>query len=53
MDGDDKHLYELIDGVLVEKTMGLWESMLASLVVHHIWSYLDIHDLARTRLLHR
>ena len=25
--------------------MGLWESMLASLVVHHIWNYLDIHDL--------
>lgn len=45
LDGDDKHICELIDGVLVEKTMGIRESRLAVLIAHYINVYLDEHDL--------
>ena len=45
LDGDDKHICELIDGVLVEKALGFWESTIASVLVQHIWNYLDRHDL--------
>src|SRR5262249_14451440 len=38
-------LYELIDGVLVEKTMGYFESRLAMLLGHFIESFLEQHDL--------
>lgn len=37
-------LCELIDGVLVEKAMGYWESRLAVLLGHFIESYLDEND---------
>jgi Uma2 family endonuclease len=43
--GPRPHLCELIDGVLVEKTVGTRESLLASLIVHFIWDYLELHDL--------
>jgi len=36
---------ELIDGVLVEKTMGYLESLLAAEIIHMIRTYLDTHDL--------
>jgi len=36
---------ELIDGVLVEKTMGWYESLLAVEIIHLIKAYLDTHDL--------
>ena len=36
---------ELIDGVLVEKTMGWFESRLAVLIGHFIESFLDAHNL--------
>ncbi|MBI1830265.1 MAG: Uma2 family endonuclease [Planctomycetes bacterium] len=44
LESDDKRICELIDGVLVEKPMGLKESILGSFIVHQIWSYLDLHD---------
>jgi Uma2 family endonuclease len=43
--GPRPRLCELIDGVLVEKTVGTRESLLASLIVHFIWDYLELHDL--------
>ena len=39
---------ELIDGVLVEKAMGFWESRLAGLLLHYLESYLDEHDIGFT-----
>ena len=36
---------ELIDGVLVEKTVGLYESMLAILIGRRIGEYLDTHNV--------
>jgi Uma2 family endonuclease len=36
---------ELIDGVLVEKTMGTWESRLGFIIGHLIQSYLDDHPI--------
>jgi Uma2 family endonuclease len=41
----DHHLCELIDGVLVERAMGTKESLLASLIVHYLWDFLETHDL--------
>jgi Uma2 family endonuclease len=38
-------LCELVDGVLVEKTMGYFESRLAILISHYIELFLDQHDL--------
>jgi len=38
---------ELIDGVLVEKTMGWFESMLGAMIVHEIMSYLEENDIGR------
>jgi Uma2 family endonuclease len=40
-----KRLFELIDGVLVEKAMGLYESVLAAVLIHLIEQYLEQHDL--------
>jgi Uma2 family endonuclease len=45
MEAANKRLYELIDGVLVEKDMGMPESVIASKCSHHLWSYLDENDL--------
>jgi Uma2 family endonuclease len=45
LDGDDKHICELIDGVLVEKTMGIRESRLAILIAYFIQEYLNDHPL--------
>ncbi len=41
----DKRLYELIDGVLVEKAMGAREALVATLLAYQIMRYLDKHDL--------
>src|SRR5436190_23924908 len=38
-------LYELVDGTLVEKTMGLSESMIATLVSRKIGNFADEKDL--------
>jgi Uma2 family endonuclease len=41
----EKRLCELIDGTLVEKDMGQYESRLATVLSHFIETYLDTHDL--------
>jgi Uma2 family endonuclease len=43
--GGDKRLCELIDGVLVEKPMGQYESRLAALIIHLLHNFLDVNDL--------
>ena len=43
--GRDGRLRELVDGVLVEKVTGYYESVLAGLLCHFLWQYLDEHDL--------
>ncbi len=45
LEAANKRLCELVDGVLVEKTMGVKEAFLASLIVHYIWLFLEKHDL--------
>jgi Uma2 family endonuclease len=41
----EKRLYELVDGVLVEKPMGYWESLLAGILLRILSSYTKRHDL--------
>jgi Uma2 family endonuclease len=45
LDGDDKRIYELIDGFLVEKALGINESMIGAQIVGHLVNYLNEHDL--------
>jgi Uma2 family endonuclease len=40
-----KRLCELIDGVLVEKAMGIHESLLGQQIGHSLWTFLEQHDL--------
>ena len=40
-----KRLCELVEGTLVEKTVGAPEALLASLLGHFLWMYLDRSDL--------
>ena len=44
LEAADKRLYELVDGVLVEKDMGMLESIIASKCSQHLWNYLDEND---------
>lgn len=44
-EGHTGRICELIDGVLVEKTMGYFESLLAVKIIHWIMSFLETHDL--------
>lgn len=41
----EDRLCELIDGVLVEKTVGYYESRLALLIGHFLEGFLDVYDL--------
>ena len=41
----EKHLCELVDGVLVEKPVGYYESLLAAILIHVLGSFLEAHDL--------
>jgi Uma2 family endonuclease len=34
-----------VGGVLVEKPMGFRESLLAGIILQHLWNYLDKHDI--------
>jgi Uma2 family endonuclease len=43
----EDRLYELEDGILVEKPMGWYESMLAVLVINKICNFLAEHDLGK------
>jgi Uma2 family endonuclease len=36
----EKHLCELVEGTLVEKPMGLYESLVASLLGHALWNWI-------------
>lgn len=47
LEAADKRLCELVEGVLVEKAMGIKESLLAALIVHRLLSFLDQHDLGQ------
>jgi Uma2 family endonuclease len=44
-DEPERRLCELVDGVLVEKAMGSRESLLAGLILHRLWSFLEAHPL--------
>src|SRR5438132_11759020 len=44
LEAADKRLYELVDGVLVEKEMGMRESIIACKCGQHLWNYLDSND---------
>jgi Uma2 family endonuclease len=41
----EKRLCELVDGVLVEKAMGFYESLLAAWLIRFLGRFLDQHDL--------
>jgi len=43
-DREDK-LYELVDGVLLEKTVGTYESYLAGVLTHLLWGFVIENDL--------
>jgi Uma2 family endonuclease len=45
LESGDKRIYELVDGTLVEKAMGLRESLLAILIAHRIMEFVEKHDL--------
>ncbi|MFI5381943.1 MAG: Uma2 family endonuclease [Tepidisphaerales bacterium] len=45
LDRADKRLCELVDGVLVEKVMGTREALLAGIILHFFWDFLEAHDL--------
>ncbi len=45
LEADRKRLCELVDGVLVEKAMGTKESLVAVVIAHRLWSFLEQHDL--------
>ena len=40
IESQENRLYELIDGVLVEKAMGARESLIAGVLIHLIWDFL-------------
>jgi Uma2 family endonuclease len=44
LDGSDKQICELVDGVLVEKPMGLFESVVATWIIRLMTPYFDEHD---------
>ncbi len=43
--GGEKRLYELVDGVLVEKPMGYYESRVAIVLARFLEEFLETHDL--------
>lgn len=45
LDDHEGRLCELVDGVLVEKAMGAYESLLAGILLQLLNNYLDEHDL--------
>jgi Uma2 family endonuclease len=45
IDDREGRICELVDGVLVEKAMATTESLLASLLVHFLWIYLDANPI--------
>jgi len=47
LEAADKRLCELVDGVLVEKALGTWKSLIGGLIVHQLWSFLDRNNLGQ------
>ena len=45
IEAKEDRLYELVDGVLVEKIMGAKESFIASILIHKLWIFLDGKEL--------
>ena len=45
IEASENRLFELVDGVLVEKAMGAREALLASFIGHFIWDFLNDHNL--------
>src|SRR4051812_33822569 len=43
--GGEKRLYELVDGVLVEKPMGFYESILAAFLISRLEAYLQSNPI--------
>src|SRR5262245_12669182 len=43
--GGEKRLYELVDGVLVEKPMGYYESLVAAVLIGFLEAFRSEHDL--------
>ena len=41
LDGANKRICELVDGVLVEKPMGFTEGIIAGVIIHFLWDYLE------------
>lgn len=41
----EKRLYELVDGTLVEKSIGWQESLLAAILLHWLHNYLDVNRI--------
>jgi Uma2 family endonuclease len=41
----ENRLFELVEGVLVEKAMGYYESVLAGVLIHLLHAFLEEHDL--------
>ena len=45
LEAKEDRLYELVDGVLVEKVMGAKESFIAGILIHRLWKFLEGKDL--------
>ncbi len=45
LEGVEKHICELVDGVLVEKPVASTEAMLAGVIVQLLWNYVEEDDL--------
>lgn len=45
--GGEKRIYELVDGVLVEKPMGYYESILAGILIRLLGQLVEDHDLGQ------
>ena len=45
VDGPEKRLCELVDGILVEKGVGFFEDRLGSVLLHFLEDYLEEHNL--------
>src|SRR3954468_13378688 len=46
--GGEERLYELVDGILVEKPMGYYESLVATVLIGYLRVFLQQHDLGIT-----
>lgn len=45
LESPHKRVCELIEGTLVEKAMGTKEAIIAGLILHWLWDFLEEHDL--------